>query len=109
MAAPAGNQNAFKGRQWASAIGRALDHRGGGDRVKALDELAEMLLLKCDEGDLAALRELGDRIDGKPAQAIVGESDNPLLIISRIERAIIDSIEDQDRQDIPAIIDASKI
>ena len=70
MGAPAGNQNAFKGRLWHQAILRALEKRGGGDRVKALDELAEILLKAVETGDLQALKEFGDRIDGKPAQSI---------------------------------------
>ena len=72
MGAPVGNQNAARAKQWRAAIERALDKRAGADRAKALNDLAEKLLEKCDEGDLGALRELGDRLDGKPAQAIVG-------------------------------------
>lgn len=71
MGAPVGNQNAFKGKLWLAAINRALEKRGGGDKVKALDELAEKLLTACDSGDpqaLQALKELGDRLDGKPTQ-----------------------------------------
>ena len=90
MAAPLGNRNAAKAKLWAAAIQRALEKRGGGDKIKALDELAEKLLTNCDVGDLAALKELGDRLDGKPAQSIVGEEENPLAIIHRIERVIVD-------------------
>lgn len=85
MAAAIGNQYAARGRQWRSAIERALDIRSGADRVKALNELAEKLLAKCDEGDLAALRELGDRLDGKPAQAITGEDGGPVELSLGVE------------------------
>jgi hypothetical protein len=37
---------------------------------EALDLLAERLLSKCDEGDLQALKELGDRVDGRANQAV---------------------------------------
>lgn len=70
MGAPLGNKNAAKARQWAAAIERALEKRGAGDKKKALDDLAEKLLSKCDEADLAALKEFGDRIDGKPRQEL---------------------------------------
>lgn len=86
--APLGNHNAAKGKQWSMAIDRALEKRGRGDRMAALDELAEKLLAKCDESDLGALKELGDRIDGKPAQAITGDPDNPLTFFGSIERII---------------------
>lgn len=70
MGAPVGNQNAAKAKMWSAAIHRALEKRAGGDKIKALDDLAEKLLLACDEADLAALKELGDRLDGKAAQTI---------------------------------------
>jgi hypothetical protein len=83
--APVGNKNATKTKHWAAAIERALEKRGGGDRVAALNDLAEKLLVKCDEMDMSALKELGDRLDGKPAQAIVGDAENPLTLIQKIE------------------------
>lgn len=70
MGAPVGNQNAAKAKVWAAAIERALAKRAGSDRIAALDALAEKLLALCDEGDLGALKELGDRLDGKPKQQI---------------------------------------
>lgn len=79
MAAPQGNQNAAKAKVWSAAIQRALDKRGV-SRVEALDALAEKLLARCEEGDLGALKELGDRLDGKPAQSltVAGDADQPL-------------------------------
>jgi len=94
--APIGNQNAAKAKQWRAAIERALDARGAGDRLAALETLAEKLLISCESGDLGALKELGDRIDGKPAQVILGDEENPIHLISRIERAIVRS-DNKDR------------
>ena len=48
--------------------------------VEALDVLAETLLTKCDEGDVTALKELGDRLEGKPAQAITGADGGDLIV-----------------------------
>jgi hypothetical protein len=76
--APLGNKNAANAKRWAAAIERALTKRGKGDSLIALDDLAEKLLKLCEQADLAALKEFGDRIDGKPSQAIVGEADRPL-------------------------------
>lgn len=70
MAAPIGNQNAIKAKRWSQAIDRALAERSRAKGIEALDELAEKLLVNCDEGDMTALKELGDRIEGKPAQSI---------------------------------------
>lgn len=91
MAAPAGNQYAAKAKQWQMAIERALDVRGAADRRLALDMLAERLLQKCDEGEGWALKELGDRLDGKPSQQIqhAGHDGGPDIGISVIERVIV--------------------
>jgi hypothetical protein len=40
-----------------------------GDPLR-LRRIAERLAEKAEEGDLAAIRELADRLDGKPAQVI---------------------------------------
>lgn len=68
-----GNPNgARKPRRWAAAIERALAKRNDALKAEALDDLAEKLLKECDAGDLAALKELGDRLDGKAHQVISG-------------------------------------
>ncbi len=80
MGAPVGNQNAAKANIWTSAIQRALAKRSKLDALEAIDGLAEKLLQQCDKGEVGALRELGDRLQGKPAQALTigGDADAPL-------------------------------
>jgi len=79
MAAPIGNQNAARAKVWRSAIERALERRSVSrvDGIKEIDALADELLKLVASGDLAALKEFGDRLDGKPAQAIIGDDDAP--------------------------------
>ena len=78
MAAPAGNQNAAKSKIWHAAIMRALEARTKSriDGKQQIDALAEKLLDLVEQGDLPALKEFGDRLDGKPAQAIIGGADD---------------------------------
>lgn len=78
MGAPVGNRNAAKAKVWRSAIERALERRSASraDGIKEIDALADELLKLVAAGDLGALKEFGDRMDGKPAQAIVGEDEN---------------------------------
>jgi hypothetical protein len=85
--APLGNQNAARAKIWRAAIMRALERRQPADqRVKAIDELADKLIDLVASGDLGALKEFGDRLDGKPAQAIIGgDDDDPPLRVARIE------------------------
>lgn len=87
MGAPTGNSNAAKAKVWTAAIERALANRSRLDQKDALDSLAEKLLAKCDEADLGALKELGDRLEGKPAQSLTlgGDSQNPVHTVSKIE------------------------
>jgi hypothetical protein len=80
MPAPLGNQNAAKGKIWHHAIMRALRKRSKSDQIEALDELAEKLLELVEAGDLGALKEFGDRLDGKPAQAITGDGGGALVV-----------------------------
>lgn len=80
MGAPLGNQNNVKGGRWKAAIDRALEKRSRAKQIEALDELAEKLLAACDSGDLQALKELGDRLDGKATQAITGAGGGPLVV-----------------------------
>lgn len=77
--APEGNKNAVKNRPWAEAINRALLAEDG----KKLRALADRIIDKALEGDVAALKEIGDRVDGKAAQAIVGADGGDLVV--RIE------------------------
>lgn len=86
MAAPKGNTNARKeNREWANAIRRAVIQR------KALGPLADQLVDKALAGDIAALKEFGDRYDGKVAQQILGSGDDgEHVVITRIEEVIVD-------------------
>ena len=86
-----GNQNAANGKLWRAAILRALEKRGAGDRVQALDDMAEKLLSKCDSEDISALKELGDRVDGKPTTTIAGDPENPLQTLNEIKVKLVGS------------------
>lgn len=74
-----GNQNASKAKVWSAAIMRALDRRvAANERIKAIDELADVFLAKCFEGDSWALGELGNRLEGKCHQT-VGNAEGEVL------------------------------
>lgn len=83
MAAPLGNKNGAKGKTWADALRKALlqYESDGVVRKQALFHIATKVVEKALEGDSTAVREIGDRLDGKPAQAIVGDSEEPLTIM----------------------------
>ena len=84
--APEGNTNSNKNnRLWADTIRRVLI-QSDGERIRAL---AEALINKASEGDVSALKEIGDRIDGKSAQALTlgGDQDNPIEMVIKWQQS----------------------
>lgn len=80
MAAPVGNQNAAKAKIWSDAVRRALITDDPRLQRKRLDVLAEKLVEMAMQGDISAIKEVGDRVEGKPAQSITGEDGGPIVI-----------------------------
>jgi hypothetical protein len=59
--APLGNKNSSKdNRMWASSI-----KRHAVQNPEKMGRIVNKLFEKAEDGDLAAMREIGDRIDGK--------------------------------------------
>lgn len=91
MGAPVGNQNATKNKLWRDALDKRLrEYNKGDSKVEqywALQAIADKLIEAALEGDMQAIKEIGDRVDGKAVQAIGGDPDAPLLV-QAIERII---------------------
>lgn len=65
--APKGNTNSSSdNRLWANTIRKAVIQSD----PKKLMKIAQVLIDKAAEGDMAAMKELGDRLDGKAAQSV---------------------------------------
>ena len=78
MAAPLGNKNSTKEKRVWGKVVRKLAVQ---EDYKRLHKVAEALFKKAEEGDVASIKELGDRIDGKSEQTISGDSDQPITIV----------------------------
>lgn len=79
--APLGNTNGTKpNRAWSDAIRMAVARKKKGDNVTIRD-LADALIDKCLSGDVSALKEFGDRYEGKVPQAIEGTGPNGAITI----------------------------
>lgn len=88
--APLGNQNAKKGKAWAEAIRRAIREKYDGEDWEAkLAKLAKELVDAAGEGDMQALKEVGDRLDGKPSQAVDLGSDPDRPVIQKVVRELV--------------------
>lgn len=56
-----------------------------------LRQVADALVSKAIGGDVQAIKEVADRLDGKVPQAVVGDDEHdPINLIARIERVIVD-------------------
>lgn len=89
VGAPAGNQNAKKGKAWSEAIKRAIRGKYGKEWEESLQELAGKLVNAADDGDLQALKEIGDRLDGKPSQSLDLGSDPDRPMVQKVVREIV--------------------
>lgn len=92
MAAPLGNQNASKAKQWAAAIERALERMGDptinpdhphqrSPRAKALDDMADKFIqaVLLPSNGMQGFKEFGDRLDGRVPQTLQGPDGESLL------------------------------
>lgn len=90
---PAGSPNKDKPFREALRMEAALAEEGQETPAPrgSLRFIARALLNRAGI-ETAAAREVGDRLDGKPAQAIIGgDADDPALtVIQRIERVMVD-------------------
>jgi hypothetical protein len=91
MGRPVGSQNKDKPFRDALRMEAALAENGDVTPAKpgSLRFIARQLLERAGE-DTAAAKEVGDRFDGKPAQAVENGEDGAFQIIQRIERIIAD-------------------
>lgn len=74
---------------WHHAIMRAVKRPIGEivpETAPKLEFLADRLVLKAMDGDVPAMKEIGDRLDGKPAQSIAVGQDPDLEPIEHVLR-----------------------
>jgi hypothetical protein len=73
-----------------SLIGEALrmELAAAGDNMKKLREIARVHIARCEAGDMLAIKELANRLDGRPAQ-IVEDSGPDSGPITKIVREIV--------------------
>lgn len=88
MGAPVGNQNAKKAKRWQDALLKALTrYENPAAQIaagQALDKIAELVVMQALAGDKDSWVEIGNRLDGKPAQAIVGDDEHDAISVKEI-------------------------
>jgi len=82
MANPRGQQ---RDKPFRDAL--RMEIAAAGEDHKALRRVARALLKAAEAGKIDAIREVGDRMDGKVAQALVGDDrSGPIMIVTGVVR-----------------------
>jgi len=65
-----------------------MELAAAGEDMKKLREIARVQIARCEAGDMQAIKDLADRLDGRPAQVLEhsGPDSEP---ITRIVREIV--------------------
>lgn len=71
---------------WSDAVRMAVlrEDISNGQKIKRLNIIADNLVRLAMEGDMQAIKEIGDRIDGKPKQAVDAQVDGIVDLVVRI-------------------------
>lgn len=97
MANPRGQQ---RDKPFRDAL--RMEIAAAGEDHKALRRVARALIDKAADGDVPAIKEIADRLDGKPAQAIVGgDEDDAPVRLETIRRIIVGSTGHSDGGSVP--------
>lgn len=82
MAAPHNPVGSKSEKIWRDAVMRAVKRRNSKEEPQALEKLADELVATALAGDVTALKEIGDRLDGKPTQQLQhsGDAQSPLVV-----------------------------
>jgi len=76
-----GNQLGRNSYRWRDAINRALAQRSRKSMHDELELLAHKLIDMALAGDLGAIKEIGNRLDGIPSQAVDVKGHTDLTVI----------------------------
>ena len=98
-----GNQAAADGRRWRQAINRAVSRKKSArSKVIALDALADKLVEAGLAGDISALKEIGNRLDGMAHQSIsVDQQSDRTVLVNLSFVKPVNVIENQSLASLP--------
>jgi molecular chaperone GrpE (heat shock protein) len=80
----AGNENSGRKQEKPFRDALRIELAAAENNQRGLRLIAKKLIEAAEEGKMDAIREIGDRIDGKVPQAVVGDADaDPIGVIFR--------------------------
>ena len=71
-----------KEKPFANAL--RMEIAAAGEDHKALRRVAKVLIGQAEGGDIRAIRELADRLDGRPMQAVEASVDTPIDTLKEV-------------------------
>jgi len=78
---PAGRPKGAKTNKiWADALRKAALDFETGTKTRRIELAAKSVVRKLIEGEMTAVREFGDRIDGKVPQALTDAAGGPITV-----------------------------
>ncbi len=70
---------------WRDALMRAVNRAAEkGKKTKRLDQLADVCVAEGLKGNMPAITEIGNRLDGRPIATVAGDQDQPHKLIVEI-------------------------
>lgn len=95
----AGNHNSGPKKEKPFRDALNMEIAAAGEDRRILRVIARHLLKNAADGDLPSIKEVADRLDGKPAQESVlsGDAENPLEVHQTIE--LVDGSSDSSTQE----------
>lgn len=86
---PLGSKNQIGTKAWRDALSLAVMRKDPKSGHEYLHLIAARVVLEAMRGNMAAVHEIGDRLDGRTV-TIAGDPDNPMTLVTRIERVLVD-------------------
>jgi hypothetical protein len=88
-----------KEKSFANMLNIAIKEAVEGSDKTKLRAVADALVDKAMAGDVPAIKEVADRLDGKVPQAVIGDADSdPINLVHEIRRSIVrPHADDSDR------------
>ncbi len=78
-----------KERSFANMLNIAIKEASASGEGTKLRDVANALVEKAITGDVQAIKEIADRLDGKVPQAVIGDDESPLEFVHTIRREIV--------------------
>lgn len=93
MAGVKGRSGTNKGKDKPFSDALRMEIAEAEDNPRSLRKIAQKLLDKAVAGDVQAMREVADRLDGKPAQAVEYTGETTVRYVARVPDKKADATE----------------